>query len=109
MGAEEYLRHCGAKYVARTSPTAFVRLSESIDLQCVDPSQVQAPVTVVAIAQDRLVPVSDAYALVELLPDARLHVLQSLYGHDAFLKEHDAIACVLADIAADCACTEIAA
>ena len=108
VGAEDYLRHCGAKYVARTAPTAFLRLFESIDLQKLDPERVQAPVTVVAIAQDRLVPVADAYALVERLPDARLHVLQSLYGHDAFLKEHDVIARVLADVVS-CACPEIAA
>lgn len=109
VGAEDYLRHCGAKYVARTAPTAFLRLSESIDLQNVDPVQVQVPVTVVAIAQDRLVPLADAYALVERLPDARLHVLQSLYGHDAFLKEHQAIARVLADVVAARACPEVAA
>jgi homoserine O-acetyltransferase len=109
VGAEDYLRHCGAKYVARTTPTAFVRLSESIDLHCVDPTDVHVPVVVAAVAQDRLVPLSDAYALVERLPDARLHVLQSPFGHDAFLKEEDAIARVLADALADRACAEIAA
>jgi homoserine O-acetyltransferase len=109
VGAEDYLRHCGAKYVARTTPTAFLRLSESIDLQTLDPTQVGVPVDVVAVAEDRLVPLSDAYALVERLPDARLHVLHSLYGHDAFLKEHDAIARVLAAVVAACGCPEIAA
>jgi homoserine O-acetyltransferase len=86
-----------------------VRLSESIDLQCVDPTDVRVHVDVVAVAQDRLVPLSDAYVLVERLPEARLHVLQSQFGHDAFLKEDDAIARVLADVLADCACAEIAA
>lgn len=108
VGAEDYLRHCGAKYVARTTSTAFLRLSESIDLQRVDPTQVRVPVEVVAVVEDRLVPLSDAYALVERLPDARLHVLRSVYGHDAFLKEHEAIARVLGDVVA-CACPEIAA
>jgi homoserine O-acetyltransferase len=108
VGAEDYLRHCGAKYVARTTPTAFLRLSESIDLQQLDPTHVQVPATVVAVEQDRLVPLADACALVEHLPDGRLHVLQSWFGHDAFLKEDAAIARVLADVVA-CACTEIAA
>ena len=93
--AEDYLDHCAAKYVAATSPTAFLRLSESIDLQAVDPASVQVPVTVVAVAEDRLVPVEDAFALVERLPSAQLRVLRSRYGHDAFLKEHAAIDAVL--------------
>jgi len=88
VGAEDYLRHCGAKYVARTTPIAFLRLSESIDLQCVDPARIAIPVDVVAVAEERLVPIEDACELVECLPGARLHVLRSIYGHDAFLKEN---------------------
>src|SRR5690606_29946759 len=93
--AEDYLDYCAAKYVAATSPTAFLRLPESLDLQAVDPASVRVPVTVVAVAEDRLVPVEDAYALVEQLPSAQLRVLRSNYGHDAFLKEHAAIGGVL--------------
>lgn len=102
VAAEDYLEHCGAKYVARTSPTAFVRLSESIDLQRVDPAEVRVPVDVVAVAEDRLVPLADAHALAAALPDARLHILHSHYGHDAFLKEDAAIARVLADVLSSC-------
>ena len=109
VAAEDYLRQCGARYVARTAPTAFLRLSESIDLQCVDPARVHVPVTVVAVAEDRLVPLADACALVEALPDARLRVLNSRYGHDAFLKEHDAIARVLSSVLDARRCREIAA
>jgi homoserine O-acetyltransferase/O-succinyltransferase len=100
-GAEDYLDHCGAKYADRTAPTAFLRLSESIDLQALDPEAIDVPVTVVAIAEDRLVPVDDAFALAErlrggpCLEQPRLRVLRSKYGHDAFLKEPVAIAEVL--------------
>jgi homoserine O-acetyltransferase len=95
-GAEDYLDHCGAKYAGRTAPTAFLRLSESIDLQDVDPGDIDLPVTVVAVAEDQLVPVDDAFALAERLRgETRLRVLRSKYGHDAFLKEPDAIAAVL--------------
>lgn len=100
--AEDYLDHCGARFVSRTLPAAFLRLSESIDLQAVDPGRIRVPVTVVAIAEDRLVPVADAYALVEgLRGETRLHVLHSLFGHDAFLKEEQAIAQVLRDALSD--------
>jgi homoserine O-acetyltransferase len=97
-GAEDYLDHCGAKYAGRTAPTAFLRLSESIDLQALEPESIDAPVTVVAIAEDRLVPVDDAFALAERLRgETRLRVLRSKYGHDAFLKETAAIAEVLGE------------
>lgn len=99
-GAEDYLDHCAARYVAGNSPTAFVRLSESIDLQAVAPGSIGVPVTVVAVAEDRLVPVEDACSLFEQLPTeghcrAQLRVLRSPYGHDAFLKETAAIDTVL--------------
>ncbi|MDQ3617591.1 MAG: homoserine O-succinyltransferase [Pseudomonadota bacterium] len=101
VAAEDYLDHCAAKFVAKTSPTAFLRLSESIDLQAVDPALINVPVTVVAVAEDRLIPVSEAYELVEQLrcgaraKEPRLHLLRSIYGHDAFLKEVDDIADLL--------------
>lgn len=88
VAAEGYLEHCGAKFVAKTSPTAFLRLSESIDLQQVEPETIDVPVTVVAVAEDGLVPVEDARALAgRLRGETRLCVLHSIYGHDAFLKE----------------------
>jgi len=100
-GAEDYLDHCAAAWVAQADPVGFLRLSESIDLQAVVPDTIRIPVTVVAVAEDRLVPVEDAHALVEAIAAGRsphrpqLRLLRSRYGHDAFLKEHDAIAAVL--------------
>ncbi|WP_425457827.1 homoserine O-succinyltransferase MetX [Arenimonas fontis] len=97
VAAEAYLQARGDAYAARFPSTAFLRLSESIDLHRVDPREVRVPVTVVGVQQDRLVPLSDLQALVEALPGpARLQVLRSRYGHDAFLKEDAAISAVLA-------------
>lgn len=95
VAAEDYLEHCGLAYVARTSPTAFLRLSESIDLHRIDPESVSVPTTVVGITEDRLVPVEDIFELAERLPQAELRLLRSKYGHDAFLTEIDHIATVL--------------
>ena len=99
--AEDYLDACGQRYVERTAPTAFMRLSESIDLHRVDPATIRVPTTVVAVIEDRLVPVEDAFTLVERLPGARLKLLHSRFGHDAFLKEVDAIAATLREALAD--------
>lgn len=101
-GAEDYLDHCGAAHAARTSTVAYQRLSESIDLQALEPESIGVPVTVVAVAEDRLVPVEDAYTLVERLRgETRLCVLRSKYGHDAFLKEEGEIARILGETFAD--------
>ena len=96
IGAEDYLAHCGARYATRTPSTGFLRLSESIDLQAIEPERIRVPVTVIAVHEDRLVPVEDAYHLCERLGGrTHLRVLRSRYGHDAFLKETDAIARIL--------------
>ena len=92
VAAEDYLDAAGAKFVARFPATAWLRLSESIDLHEVDPAQVAVPTLVIAVEGDRLVPLSDAVTLVEGLGlNGRLRVLRSQYGHDAFLKEADRI------------------
>ena len=92
VAAEDYLDAAGAKFVARFPATAWLRLSESIDLHEVDPAQVAVPTLVIAVEGDRLVPLSDAVSLVEGLGlNGRLRVLRSPYGHDAFLKETDRI------------------
>lgn len=96
VAAEDYLDAAGAKFVARFSATAWLRLSESIDLHEVDPAQVAVPTLVIAVEGDRLVPMSDAVSLVEGLGNGRLRVLRSQYGHDAFLKETDRIDAFLA-------------
>ncbi len=96
VAAEDYLDAAGAKFVARICSTAWLRLSESIDLHEVDPTQVTVPTTVIAVEGDRLVPLSDAVTLVEGLGlNGNLRVLRSRYGHDAFLKEGDRIDALL--------------
>lgn len=106
VAAEDYLDHCGQRFADQVAAQGYVRLSESIDLQAIDPETVRVPVTVVAVAEDLLVPLADAYALVERLRgETRLHVIRSQFGHDAFLKERAEIDVILReallDIAAD--------
>jgi homoserine O-acetyltransferase len=101
--SEDYLDACGSRFVARFDATAYTRLSESIDLHTVDASRIEVPTTVVAVEEDQLVPIEDAYALVERVrADTQVRVLRSRYGHDAFLKEADAVATILRAVLADC-------
>nr|MDJ0976805.1 homoserine O-succinyltransferase [Planctomycetota bacterium] len=65
---------------------------EAIDRHRVDVDAIDAHVTLVAIAEDQLVPVAQLQALDQQLGErSELVVLRSRYGHDAFLKEADQI------------------
>jgi homoserine O-acetyltransferase len=85
---EDYLFARGERYVQRYRPESFLALSESIDLFAIDPVEVRTPTTLVAVRGDQLVPVTDMRALRDKLGGpAHLVEIDSLYGHDAFLKE----------------------
>jgi homoserine O-acetyltransferase len=86
-----YLRHHGDRFAATFAPARFLALSLSADLHRVDPSDVPTPTVVVAAQGDTVVPREQSVALTHLLPDARLVVLPSRHGHDAFLTEPAAI------------------
>lgn len=90
---EEYLDARGAEFADRFHPKAFLCLSESIDLHRVDPQSVLTPTTLISVTSDLLVPPRLMQDLAAQLPSAaRLVEIDSLYGHDAFLKEIDQIA-----------------
>lgn len=84
---ESYLLARGDAYAATYVPEAFICLSESIDLHRVEPAQISTPVTLVAVHEDQLVPLSDMRELAARLPLSEIIELSSIYGHDAFLKE----------------------
>ncbi|MEO6187018.1 MAG: homoserine O-succinyltransferase [Steroidobacteraceae bacterium] len=95
FAVEEYLQARGREYAARNRPEAFICLSESIDLHQVDAGRIPVRTEVVAVREDQLVPIADMRALTARLPDARLHEVSSLLGHDAFLKEAEQLRAVL--------------
>jgi homoserine O-acetyltransferase len=97
FAVEDYFDAIGPRFVARFSPTAYLRLSESIDLQRVEPSTIRVPVDLVAVRQDQIVPTADLETLAgDLGARCRLHYVDSRYGHDAFLKEDGRIGAILA-------------
>jgi homoserine O-acetyltransferase len=91
-----YLRARGDAYQAVMTPERFLSLSASIDRHRVDPARIPHPTLVIGAESDRLVPAGQLRALAVALPEGELHLLDSLYGHDVFLKEADAIGRLLA-------------
>ncbi|MEE2789040.1 MAG: homoserine O-succinyltransferase [Myxococcota bacterium] len=89
---EGYLEHHGQRFSEKFRPESFICLSESIDLHRVDVSRITAPMTVIGVRSDRLVPVWQLDGMAKLAGgDCTLHVVESVYGHDAFLKEQTTI------------------
>jgi homoserine O-acetyltransferase len=97
LPVEEYLFARGAEYAKAYRPESFICLSESIDLHRVDATRIFAPVTAIAVREDQLVPLGDVRAMVARLPNAELHEISSVYGHDAFLKENRRLAPIFAN------------
>ncbi len=90
---EDYLFARGDEYALQHVPEAFLCLSESIDLHCIEPERVRVPATLVGITEDQLVTIEDMRELeARLAGPKRLYELHSLYGHDAFLKERSRLA-----------------
>ncbi|HET6586529.1 MAG TPA: homoserine O-succinyltransferase [Oleiagrimonas sp.] len=92
LPVEDYLEHAGRKFADGFDCKRYLSLSESIDLHRVDPATVRTPATLVGFASDRLVPLGDLCELQRQLgAPASLEVVESLYGHDGFLKETAAL------------------
>ncbi|MFC5527056.1 homoserine O-succinyltransferase [Rhodanobacter ginsengisoli] len=95
---EDYLEHQGRRFVERFDADRFLALSESIDLHDVTPEQIPTPATLIGFPSDRLVPLADLCELQRRLHGpATLEVVESVYGHDAFLKEPEQLAPLLRD------------
>ncbi len=98
-GADEYLIARGESYPLTMPPLRWLSLSEAIDRHAVDPARITTPTTVIGACSDQLVPIAAIRALAARLPRlVALHEIPSIYGHDAFLKEADAIAPLLTQV-----------
>ena len=96
---EPWLRAAGERFAARFDAQRYLSLSESIDLHAVEPERIGVPVTLVGISSDRVVPLADICDLQRRCgSSATLHVIDSLYGHDGFLKEDSQIGAIVTEI-----------
>jgi homoserine O-acetyltransferase len=103
LPVEGWLEHHGRRFVACFEASRYLALSESIDLHDIDPKAVRVPTTLIGFASDRLVPLADLCALQQGLgAPASLEVIESPYGHDGFLKEHERLAPLLREALDGC-------
>lgn len=96
-----YLRARGHAFRSVMSPARFLSLSASIDRHRVDVSKITAPCLLVGAGSDQLVFPCQLQRLFPRLPaGSELHLLESLYGHDMFLKEAERVGQVVAPFVA---------
>lgn len=85
---ETYLETRGRAFIGKMSPERYITLSKSIDLHYVEPASIQVPVSLIGFRQDQIVPIDEIRYLHQQLPKPLNYFeFDSIYGHDAFLKE----------------------
>lgn len=90
-GVEAYLAARGADYAQSTQPERFLALSESMDSADIAVERITAPVRFAAFDTDQLVRLADIEATARRMTTASVTMIETLYGHDGFLKERDAV------------------
>ncbi len=110
---ESYLEHQGDKIVARFDPLSYLTLTRAMELYDLSrgrPSgalnDLPAKIFVVAINTDVLYPVQECREFVEQFANAELAVLESNFGHDAFLVDDAKLALLLTPFVESARCLE---
>jgi len=89
---KSYLNHHGSKFAQTFSASRYAQLSQSIDHHRVDASHILASTLLIGITSDQLVPVEFIQNLhAKISGPSQCRWIDSLYGHDGFLLEAEAI------------------
>lgn len=92
-----YQQHQGEKLVNRFNAYSYVTILDTFDTHNVGRdrggiaaalARIKAPTLVVGITTDMIFPPSDMQRLAALIPGARYEEIESDFGHDGFLVEH---------------------
>lgn len=87
-----YLQHHGQRFAERFCPQRYAQLSQSIDFHQVDVRTIVAETLLVGFTSDQMVSPSQLQQLQQdLAVPAALHLINSIYGHDGFLLEDEAL------------------
>lgn len=88
FAVQDYLFARGDDFARRFSPEAVLCLSESIDLQNLEPERVRVPAELLCASSDFVAPPELMQELSRRIDaPCRYTQYESLYGHDSFLKE----------------------
>ena len=100
--AASYINYQGDKLVQRFNAYSYLQLTKAMDTHNVARSRgrsvemmlasIVAKTLVIGIESDLLCPLKEQQFLAAHIPAATLKIIDSLYGHDGFLVETDAIA-----------------
>lgn len=102
-GIEQYLEYNGASFAERFDATRYLALSSALDRHCVDPASIRCRTELIGVTSDDLVPVSQLRELAGAIGiRARLHLIESPFGHDAFLKSTELLNPLLERLLDDC-------
>ena len=102
--AASYQRYQGYKLWKRFNPWSYITLSKAMDSHHIGRGRatvpsvlagVRAKTLVIGISSDLLFPVQEQELLARYIPNARLEVIHSSFGHDGFLVEFESIAALL--------------
>lgn len=107
---ERYLDHHGDALVERFDAATYETLLRAMDLHDVTRDRgnlektlgsIQQPTLCLGITSDILYPIGEQRELAQLIPSARYHEVESIYGHDAFLIESDQVGRVVRELLSD--------
>ncbi|MTI31611.1 homoserine O-acetyltransferase family protein [Xanthovirga aplysinae] len=98
--ASSYIEHQGKKLVDRFNAHSYWHLSKALDTHNIGRNrgsvesllqQINIPFLIIGISSDMLIPASEQQYLADYLPDARLEIIDSSFGHDGFMVEIEKI------------------
>ena len=96
--AHTYQQHQGEKLRRRFNAFSYYRMTEAVDSHNIGRGRVsvadalrriKARTLVVAISSDILFPVEAHIPMRQYIPDVEYHLIESSFGHDGFLVEHE--------------------
>ena len=98
--ASSYINYQGDKFVQRFDATCYYTLLNALDTHHIGRGRgsiesalatIRCNTAVLGFRSDLLVPIDEQQFLAKHLPNAEFFEIKSIFGHDAFLIEHDAI------------------
>ncbi len=96
--AATYQQYQGEKLCRRFNAYSYYRLTQTFDSHNVGRfrggiehglAMIQAKTMVIGISTDIIFPVTEQIFLFRHIPDAEIHLIDSEFGHDGFLVEHE--------------------